>query len=206
MKLVVERIITSPFGTNAYVLVCEEGLQSLLIDAPGAMKKILNFMEQSKPRYILMTHSHFDHTGALKKLKKALAVPVAAHEADAKSLPLKPDILLKDGDELQFGTQKLKVLHTPGHTPGSLCFLVNHYLFSGDTLFPGGPGRTSSAQAFEQIVASIREKLFVLPDETRVYPGHGDPTVLSREKEAFTDFSRRQHSKGLFGNVLWSKD
>jgi len=97
----------------------------------------------------------------------------------------------------------LRVLHTPGHTPGSLCLLFGKHLFSGDTLFPGGPGKTGTPAAFEQIVNSITEKLFVLPDETLVYPGHGEDTILGKEKQAFAVFSSRPSNPGLCGDVLW---
>jgi len=97
----------------------------------------------------------------------------------------------------------LKVLHTPGHTAGSLSFLTGKYLISGDTIFPGGPGKTGSPDMFRQIVNSITEKIFALPDDTQVYPGHGDATVLKKEKEEFTVFSSRPHSPDLCGDVLW---
>jgi len=95
------------------------------------------------------------------------------------------------------------VLHTPGHTPGSLCLLSGKHLFSGDTLFPGGPGKTGNPAAFEQIINSITEKLFILPDETLVYPGHGEDTVLGKEKQEFAVFSSRPRTPGLCGDVLW---
>jgi len=95
------------------------------------------------------------------------------------------------------------VLHTPGHTPGSLCFRVGRYLISGDTIFPGGPGRTSSPDDFKQIVKSITEKIFVLPDDTQIYPGHGNSTVLKNEKEEFAVFTSRPHEPNLCGEVLW---
>jgi len=95
------------------------------------------------------------------------------------------------------------VLHTPGHTPGSLCFRVGRYLISGDTIFPGGPGRTSSPDDFKQIIKSITEKIFVLPDDTQIYPGHGNSTVLKNEKEEFAVFASRPHEPNLCGEVLW---
>jgi len=95
------------------------------------------------------------------------------------------------------------VLHTPGHTPGSLCFLVGCYLISGDTIFPGGPGRTGSPDDFKQIINSITEKILVLPDDTQIYPGHGNSAVLKNEKEEFAVFCSRPHEPNLCGEVLW---
>lgn len=106
-------------------------------------------------------------------------------------------------DTIDVGRLKLKVLHTPGHTPGSVCFLLGKYLISGDTIFPGGPGKTTTPADFEQIVKSIETKIFVLPDDTEVYPGHGDSTVLGKEKKEFAIFASRPHTPGLCGDVLW---
>jgi glyoxylase-like metal-dependent hydrolase (beta-lactamase superfamily II) len=144
-----------------------------------------------------------DHIGALSKLKSKLRIPIGAHRLDAKGLPLRPEILLEDGQEVSFGNLPLKVLHTPGHTSGSLCFLIGKYLISGDTIFPGGPGKTNSPTDLKRIIESITSKIFVLPDDTMIYPGHGDSTILKKEKEEFAVFSSRPHHPNLFGDVLW---
>jgi len=197
------RFETAPFGTNAYLLVCREAGDSVLVDAPGDAAKIAARMRTTNPRYILMTHNHIDHTAALRELKAEFGVPVASHEADAGGLPERAEVLLDEGTSVTFGAVELTVLHTPGHTPGSLCFLVGRRLISGDTLFPGGPGKTGTPEDFEQIVRSITDKLFGLPDDTRVYPGHGEPTVLNREKGQFAVFASRSHRPDLCGDVLW---
>jgi len=111
--------------------------------------------------------------------------------------------LLNEGDVLWLGELEFTILHTPGHTPGSLCFRVGRYLLSGDTIFPGGPGKTSSSDDFRQIIKSITKKIFVLPDDTRIYPGHGDSTVLRKEKDEFAVFVSRPHARDLHGDVLW---
>jgi glyoxylase-like metal-dependent hydrolase (beta-lactamase superfamily II) len=144
-----------------------------------------------------------DHLGALSELKSSLGIPVAVHPLDAGSLPLKPEMLLGDGDTVSFGKIELRVLHTPGHTPGSLCFLTGKYLISGDTLFPGGPGKTGSPANLRQIIESITDKIFCLPEDTQVHPGHGDSTILKKEKEEFALFSSRPHDPNLCGDVLW---
>jgi glyoxylase-like metal-dependent hydrolase (beta-lactamase superfamily II) len=94
-------------------------------------------------------------------------------------------------------------LHTPGHTPGSVCFLTGKFLIAGDTLFPGGPGHTRSPEDFRQILDSIIHKLLPLPDDTLIYPGHGEATILQKEKQAVLGFSARPHKRGLCGDVLW---
>jgi glyoxylase-like metal-dependent hydrolase (beta-lactamase superfamily II) len=200
----IERYELGPFGTNSYIMTCLTTLDSVVFDAPGNAPKILEQLQDKNPKYILMTHNHMDHVGALAELKSALNVPMAAHAADADRLPIPADMLLDDGETITFGNINLAVLHTPGHTPGSLCFYTEEYLISGDTLFPDGPGKTGSPADFRQIVESLKNKIFVLPDETQVFSGHGDGTVLGKEKQAFDAFSARPHDPNLCGDVLWS--
>lgn len=192
-----------PWGTNAYILVCQATGDSLLVDAPGEADKVLQQLAGTKPKYMVLTHNHIDHIGALEELKTKLKIPLAAHPADASRLALKPDVELKDGDVVEIGRLSIKVLHTPGHTPGSLCLLLGKYLISGDTIFPGGPGKTGTPDAFKQIVKSIQNKLFMLPDDTQIYPGHGESTVLGKEKKEFAIFNSKEHDPGLCGDVLW---
>jgi glyoxylase-like metal-dependent hydrolase (beta-lactamase superfamily II) len=199
----IRRVETVPYGTNAYVVSCPTTLESVLIDAPGESARILEELEGTRPLSILITHSHFDHTGALGEIADRLGIPVAAHAADASRLPRKPDRELQDGDRVTLGEFALHVLHTPGHTPGSLCFRLSDALFSGDTLFPGGPGRTASPADLRQIIASLEDKIFPLSDNTRVLPGHGEPTVLKKEKDAYAVFAGREHPRQLCGDVLW---
>ena len=198
----IERLELRPFGTNAYIVMCRKTRNSVLIDAPSEASTIMDRLKGTNPKYILLTHNHMDHIGALAELRTRLKVPLAAHASDAGNLP-PPEILLSDGDTISFGNLKFEVLHTPGHTPGSLCFKVGRFLISGDTIFPGGPGKTGSPADFRQIVKSITEKIFVLPDDTQIYPGHGDSTVLKKEKGEFAIFSSRSHDPNLCGDVLW---
>ena len=199
----IEKLQLGPFGNNAYVIVCQATGDSALVDAPNEAGKILERLKGTNPRYILITHTHMDHLGALSELQSELRVPVAVHPLEANNLPSPPGIMLNDGDTVSFGNIELKVLHTPGHTAGSLCFLTGQYLMSGDTLFPGGPGKTSSPAALKQIIESITEKIFVLPDDTQIHPGHGDSTILKKEKEEFAVFFSRPHDPNLCGDVLW---
>jgi glyoxylase-like metal-dependent hydrolase (beta-lactamase superfamily II) len=175
----------------------------LVVDAPRDADKALAELKGTDPRLMVITHDHFDHIVGLDELRAKLKIPVAIHPKDAGSLSFTPDIELKDGDALELGKLKLKVLHTPGHTAGSVCLLVGKYLIAGDTIFPGGPGKTGSPAALKQIIDSIVSKIFVLPDETEVYPGHGGSMVLGKEKKEFAVFSSKTHDPSLCGDVLW---
>ena len=199
----IERLELGPFGTNAYIVICQKSRDSMVIDAPAEASTIMERLQGTTPKYILLTHNHMDHLLALAELHSTLKVPLAAHALDTQGLPSPPEILLNDGDTISLGNLKLEVLHTPGHTPGGLCFKAGRYLISGDTIFPGGPGATGSPDAFKQIIKSITEKIFVLPDDTQIYPGHGDATVLKKEKDEFAVFSSRPHDPNLCGSVLW---
>jgi len=199
----IDRLELGPFGTNAYIVICQKTQDSVLIDAPAEEGIIMDRLKDTNPKYILLTHNHMDHLLALAALHSKLKVPLAAHALDAGNLPSPPEMLLTDGDTIPLGNLKLEVLHTPGHTPGSLCFKVGRYLISGDTIFPGGPGKTGSPAAFKQIIKSITEKILVLPDNTPIYPGHGQSTVVKKEKEEFDVFSARSHSPNLCGEILW---
>ncbi len=199
----IDRLELGPFGTNSYILVCQKTNASVVVDAPGEVGMVVERLQETQPKYILMTHDHFDHIGGLVELRSALEVPVAAHLADANDLPLEPDLLLNDGDEILIGAIKLRVLHTPGHTPGGLCFLTDKYLIAGDTLFPGGPGKTQSPDDFRQIIKSITEKLFELPEDTQVYPGHGEATTIKEAKQQYEVFSARPQDPNLCGDVEW---
>jgi len=199
----IERLELGPFGTNAYIVICQKTRDSVLIDAPAEPDIIMDSLKGTNPKHTLLTHNHMDHIGALAELQARLKVPLAAHALDTGNLPSPPEILLSDSDTVSFGNLKLEVLHTPGHTPGGLSFKVGRYLISGDTIFPGGPGKTRSPADFKQIIKSITEKIFVLPDDTPIYPGHGDSTVVKKAKDEFAAFSSRPHNPDLCGEVLW---
>ncbi len=171
------------WNNNVYILVDRATGASVLIDAPTDAARIMEALEGTNPVYILMTHADRDHVGALDEVRQATGVPVGAHPTEADRLPSPPDFELQEGQTLQFGNSELRVMHTPGHSPGGMSFVTGDILIAGDTLFPGGPGNTKRPDgSFDTIVESIRSKLFTLPDETRVYPGHGDPTTIGTER------------------------
>ncbi len=202
-KMEILHLETKPFGTNAYMVICLESGESVLIDAPGSAEIVKSKLEKTSCKYILITHGHMDHTMALEELYRDLQAPLAAHKNDTGQIPVKTDHLLSGGEQIKCGKVNLEVIHTPGHTPGSLCFKSGNYLFSGDTIFPGGPGKTGSAQDFKQIITSIKEKIMVLPDETIILPGHGERTDLKTERKLFNTFLSGRQNYELYGDITW---
>lgn len=187
---------------NCYLYACPETLEAVIIDPGDEAPRILERIQELHfiPKYIINTHGHFDHICAIDEVSAVYPVPLAIHPDDVsmyteervarfygRQAPLvkrQPDILLREGDTISFGTLTLEVLHTPGHTPGGICLVSRPYcVFSGDTLFQRGIGRTDLPGGnYEQIIASIREKLYTLDEELVVFPGHGEPTTIIEEK------------------------
>lgn len=181
----ITKIALGPMDNNVYVVVSQNTNESVVVDASHDAARIAEAAAGTTVRSILLTHGDRDHVDALQELRQRLGVPVAVHRADADRLPATPDFELADGQEIAVGDLTLRVIHTPGHTPGSVCFYVPREatLISGDTLFPGGPGATrGDKDRFAQIIASVRDKLFPLPDDTAVRPGHGADTTIGAEK------------------------
>lgn len=211
-KILLARIVVGPLRTNCYFLADAESKKAVVIDPGAEAGKISSrllalFLE---PSYLLLTHGHADHVTAVPELKEAfLKTRVAGHKADAFMLendqdsfgaslglchpPLVLDKALTGGRRLQVTRNlALTTLHTPGHSPGSVCFYLKEgpFLFSGDTLFHGAVGRTDIAGGDDDtLIKSIKGKLFTLPDETIVYPGHGRPTTIGKERERILRFS-----------------
>jgi glyoxylase-like metal-dependent hydrolase (beta-lactamase superfamily II) len=199
----IDKLTLGPYETNAYIVVCRKTGKSLVVDAPARASEIIAGLSGTHPQYILLTHDHYDHTGVMVSLRSRLKVPLATHLASSYQLKTPPEILLKDHDTISLGKLKLDVLHTPGHTPGSLCFKVGKYLLVGDTIFPGGPGRTESPDDFREILSSLREKIFLLPDDTMILPGHGDSTTVKQARAEYAVFASHPHPTDLYGDVLW---
>jgi hydroxyacylglutathione hydrolase len=199
----IARLVLGTWSTNMYIVQCQATKETLLVDAPDDADAIIKALDGTKPKYLMITHSHVDHIGATDALRARLRIPVAVHPLDAKALSAPPTIDLSDEQIYSVGRLQFRVLHTPGHTPGSVSFLVGKYLFSGDALFPGGPGKTWTPDQFKQITHSITTKIFPLPDDTEVYPGHGLSTILSKEKGEYAIFVGRAHAADLCGDVSW---
>ncbi len=197
------RMVLGSMQTNCYFLYREETKKAVVIDPADKGAQIYNALTQNgfEVEAILLTHAHFDHIMGTKDLKKAAGVKIYAPEEERvlcestrKNLSewggtpftLEPDVYVRDGEELVFDEIHMKVIATPGHTIGSCCYYVEKagILISGDTLFYESTGRTDfPTGSMSTLVYSIKEKLFVLPEETTVYPGHGDSTTIEHEKK-----------------------
>jgi glyoxylase-like metal-dependent hydrolase (beta-lactamase superfamily II) len=181
-----------PYDNNVYVLSDEKSKEALLIDAANDAPRIIKELEGLRVSHILTTHGHADHVQALQAVRDRTQARFTCHQLDESMMPMAPDKRVQDGERFRFGNYELVAMHTPGHTPGSVCFLAGERLFSGDTLFPGGPGNTENSYAsLPTIIESIRGKLFALPDHTEVLPGHGKPTTIGRERPHLDEWIER---------------
>lgn len=182
-EILIKKIEVGNLENNAYFVIDPDTKDALLIDAAWEPDRLIAESKGLNVLKVLTTHGHRDHHQAFDPVRNALKVPGGIGEIDRDMLASRPDFTINEGDEFQFGSHKLVAMHTPGHTPGGTCFLIGKHLFSGDTLFPGGPGNTKSAIGdFPQIIESIRTRLFTLPEDTLVYPGHGLDTTIGTEK------------------------
>lgn len=176
--MVIRDLIVGPLQTNCYILI-NKGC-GIIIDPGADSERIIGFISDLQIDLILLTHNHFDHIDGLVPVMDATSAEVAIHPSDMIDVAGKK---LKDGEEILFGGERISVIHTPGHTPGSCCFYMKGHLFSGDTLFAGGWGNTVFPGGSEEaIFRSIRNKIMSLPDDTVVHPGHGQETTIGEER------------------------
>lgn len=197
--LTIAKLAVGPMANNAYLLRDPATGEGLLIDAPADSERLLEFvrLDGDGIRSILITHRHPDHTGALADLVAATSAQVLAGAEDAEALPVAVDRQLRHGDMVRVGVASLQIVALRGHTAGSVAALYRDQaappqLFTGDSLFPGGVGRTGSRADFASLIDDVEQRLFdLLPDDTHVAPGHGDDTTLGAERPHLSEWRRR---------------
>jgi len=196
-----QRLAVGSFMANCYIVGCEKTKEAMVVDPGDEGERILARIKELglKPKVIVATHAHGDHVSAVGEIKAATGAEFLLHEAEAPGLklldyfsslfgtsfvgPPAPDRLVKDGDTILFGDLKFQVVHTPGHSPGGICLLGEGAVFTGDTLFAQGIGRSDLPGGdYHVLMAAIRSRLLSLPDETVVYPGHGPETSIGYER------------------------
>lgn len=192
----VRKLSVGDMDNNVYLIRCCQTSEALLVDAADNAPRLREALTDASPIAIVQTHGHWDHIRAWDDLTDDPGLPVWGHADEHELFPHPVDRELTDGDVLTVGCLEVLVRHVPGHTPGSLLFVVagdeRTHLFSGDTLFPGGPGKTTDPDAFTQIMDGLEERIFgELSDDTWVYPGHGDDTTLGRERASLPEWRER---------------
>ena len=198
--LTITKVSVGPMDNNAYLLVCQATNEALLIDAANEPDRLADLIgaRDSRPdlRHLVTTHRHQDHWQALGAVAGMFQTRQIAHPLDAPELPIPMDELVEHGHTIRFGEVQLEVIHLRGHTPGSIALLYRGtdrpHLFTADSLFPGGPGKTWSAEDFAALISDLESRVFdQLPDETWLYPGHGNDTTIGAERPHLGEWRER---------------
>ena len=193
-----------PYGNNAYIVRDMSAGAALLVDMPLEESPLLEAIAANGGvQTVIATHWHPDHWMTYDAVRSATGAPVLVGASEVKIPAERIDGRLDDGAEVRVGGARITVLHTPGHTPGSISLRVGRAVITGDTLFDGGPGKTFAAGDLETVVASIEAKLLPLPDETVVLPGHGASTTIAASRRGVTAYRRSPKPAGFFGDVEW---
>lgn len=196
--LSISKLAVGPMDNNCYLLRCRRTGEQVLIDAAAEPDRILDLIGPDGVKAVVTTHAHADHWTALVEVLEATGAQSIAHEIDAANIAARVDRTVVDGDVIGVGDAQLLVVHLVGHTPGSIALLYDDpqgqpHLFTGDCLFPGGIGKTWSPADFDSLLAGVRTKIFDrLPDETWVYPGHGNDTSLGAERPSLPEWEARR--------------
>ncbi len=201
--MIVETIVVNHFQVNNYLVICEKTKEAALIDAGGDIDKVLNTAKKynANIKYVLNTHGHVDHVAGICELKEKTGAKVFLHKDDnflighykdhaqiygfqKENAPEIDEFIKEDGFEIKLGELVVKTIHTPGHSKGSVCYVIDNAMFAGDTLFCESVGRTDlPGGSYEELKDSIENKLFTLSDDIKVYPGHGASTSIGHEKK-----------------------
>lgn len=193
--LLLRKLSVEEFDNNVYVVACTRTGDALLVDVAARPERLAEALEGFSPVAAVQTHGHWDHIRAWDGVRDDLGVEVWGHPGDAELFPRAVDRELQDGDRIAVGDLEVEVIHLPGHTEGSLLYLVHGeqrpHLIAGDTLFPGGHGRTTTPEDHERIMDGLEALFDRLPDETHVYPGHGDDTTIGRERPHLAEWRER---------------
>ncbi len=199
--MIIKNVVVGPLEVNCYIIGCEDTKEAAIIDPGDNADEIIRIIEMDglKPMFIINTHAHFDHIGGVKVIQDHFKIDFILHEDDlflvenaseqATAFGLKPiskpevSKYVNDGEEINLGNMSIKVIHTPGHSPGCVCYYSDNNVFVGDTLFAGSIGRTDlPGGSYETLINSVKDKLFSLSDNTIVHPGHGPSTTIENEK------------------------
>ncbi len=197
-RLIISKLAVGPHNNNAYLLRCRNTGVQLLIDAAAEPVRLLDLVAEGGLGMVVTTHGHSDHWQALAEVVAATGARTAAHADDAPDIPVPTDVLIHDGDIISVGDCRMEALHLIGHTRGSIALLYDDpdgmpHLFTGDCLFPGGVGKTSTPDEFDSLYNGVVTRVFDrLPDETWVYPGHGWDTMVGAERPALAEWRARR--------------
>jgi glyoxylase-like metal-dependent hydrolase (beta-lactamase superfamily II) len=193
-----------PYGNNAYVVRDVAAATGLLVDMPLDQAPLLEAIAaEGGVSTVIATHWHPDHWMTYDAVRAATGAPVLVGAAEIKIPEERIDGRLDDGAEVKVGSARITVLHTPGHTPGSISLRVGRAIITGDTLFGGGPGKTAARGDLETIIASITAKLLPLPEETIVMPGHGETSTIAVSRRGHAAYARHPKPAGYYGDVVW---
>ncbi|MBS1256970.1 MAG: Hydroxyacylglutathione hydrolase GloC [Candidatus Scalindua arabica] len=200
--MIIKNVVVGPLDVNCYILGCEDTKMAAIIDPGDNADEIIQAIDNEglRPEFIINTHAHFDHIGGVKTIQEHFKIEFLLHKGDSflvenaseqatafglSPIP-KPDInkFVNDGDKISLGDKIINVIHTPGHSPGGVCYHIDNSVFVGDTMFASSIGRTDlPGGSYETLINSIKERLFPLGDSTIVYPGHGPSTTIESERE-----------------------